>query len=107
MAVAALAAAGVAAVVNYRLGHKPGHEEHAQLDELDARLDVAEEPGSDTPPGRVRRILDRLHRDQGIPVERLRGWITRMRQGTLSSEQAALAESDFNALEREADQGGL
>ena len=30
-----------------------------------------------------------------------------MRQGTLSDEQATLAESDFDALEREADQGGV
>ena len=30
-----------------------------------------------------------------------------MRQGTLSAEQAVLAESDFGDLEREADQHGV
>jgi hypothetical protein len=107
VAVAALAAAGVAAVVNYRRGQKPDSEERALLDELDARLDVAEEPGSDNPPGRIRRILDNLQRNQGISVARLRSWITGVRQGTLSPEQATMAESDFDALEREADQGGV
>ncbi|HEX5993823.1 MAG TPA: hypothetical protein VFY84_01640 [Jiangellales bacterium] len=107
VAVAALAAAGVATVVNYRRGQKPDPEERAHLDELDARLSVAEEPGSDTPPGPIGRILDSLQRNQGISVGRLRRWITGMRQGTLSPEQATLAESDFDALEREADQGGV
>ncbi len=106
VAVAALAAAGVAAVVNYRLGHKPDPEEHAHLDELDARLNVAEEPRRDIPPGRVGRILDDLQRNQGISVGRLRSWIAGVRHGTLSPEQANLAESDFGALERQADQGG-
>jgi hypothetical protein len=107
VAVAALAAAGVAAVVNYRRGQKPDPEERAHLDELDARLNVAEEPGSDTPPGRIGRILDSLQRNQGISVGRLRSWISGVRQGTLSPEQATVAESDFDALEREADQGGV
>lgn len=107
VAVAALAAAGVAAVVNYRRGHKPDPDERAHLDELDARLSDAEEPGSETPPGRIGRILESLQRNQGISVGRLRGWITGVRQGTLSPEQAAVAESDFDALERQADQGGV
>jgi hypothetical protein len=107
VAVAALAAAGVAAVVNYRRGQKPDPEEHAHLDELDARLDVAEEPGSDTAPGRIGRILDNLQRNQGISVGRLRTWISGVRRGTLTPEQATVAESDFGALEREADQGGV
>jgi hypothetical protein len=107
VAVAALAATAVAAVVNYRRGQKPDPDERAHLDELDARLSMAEEPGSDTPPGRIGRVLDSLQRNQGISVRRLRRWITGVRQGTLSPEQATLAESDFDALEREADQGGL
>jgi hypothetical protein len=107
VAVAALAAAGVAAVVNYRQGQKPDPEERAHLDELDARLKVIEEPEGDISPGRIGRILDSLQRNQGISVRRLRSWITGVRQGTLSFEQAAVAESDFDALEREADQGGV
>jgi hypothetical protein len=107
VALATLAAAGVAAVVNHRRGQKPDPEERAHLDELDTRLDVAEEPHSDAPPGRIGRILDSLQRNQGISVGRLRSWITGVRQGTLSPEQAAVAESDFDALEREADQGGV
>jgi len=107
VAVTALAAAGVAAVVNYRRGQQPDPAEHAHLDELDARLRVADEPDPATPPGRIARILDNLQRNQGISVGRLRGWIAGMRQGTLSDEQATLAESDFDALEREADQGGV
>ena len=107
VAVAALAATAVAAVVNYRRGRKPDPDERAHLDELDARLSMAEQPGSDTPPGRIGRVLDSLQRNQGISVGRLRRWITGVRQGTLSPEQATLAESDFDALEREADQGGL
>ncbi|HEY3007873.1 MAG TPA: hypothetical protein VGJ63_07380 [Micromonosporaceae bacterium] len=107
VAVAALAAAGAAAVVNYRRGLKPDPEQRARLDELDARLDGAEEPGSDTHPDGVGRILTSLQRNQGISVRRLRTWITGMRHGTLSPEQAIVAESDFDALEREADQGGV
>jgi hypothetical protein len=107
VAVAALAAAGVAAVVNYRRGHRPDPEESAHLDELDARLDVGDEPDSDPQAGRFQRILDSLHRNQGISVARLRNWITGVKQGTLSPEEASVAESDFEALEREADQGGV
>lgn len=107
VAVAALAAAGVAAVVNYRRGHKPDPETRAHLDELDARLDVVEVPDGSIPPGRIGRILDSLQRNQGISVGRLRSWITGVRQGTLSPEQATVAESDFDALEREADLGGV
>lgn len=106
VAIAALAAAGVAAVVNYRRGLRPHAGERAHLDELDARLNGAEEPGSDSPPGPAGRILDRLRRNQGISVGRLRRWITGLRHGTLSPEQATVAESDFGALEREAAQGG-
>lgn len=107
VAVAALAAAGVAAIVSHRRGQKPGPETRAYLDELEARLNVAEQPDSDTPPGRIGRILENLQRNQGISVGRLRSWITGVRQGTLSPEQATVAESDFDALEREADQGGV
>lgn len=107
VAIAALAAAGVAAVVNYRRGQQPDADERAHLDELDARLNQAEEPGADSSRGRIERILESLQRNQGISVGRLRSWITAVRQGTLSPEQATMAESDFDALEREADQGGI
>ncbi len=107
VAVAALAAAGVAAAVNYRRGQNPDREQRAHLDELDARLDVAERLGSETPAGGIGRILDGLQRNRGISVGRLRSWIAGMRQGTLSPEQAIGAESDFGTLEREADQGGV
>jgi hypothetical protein len=107
VALGTLAAAGVAAIVNYRRGQAPDPGERSRLDELDARLNEAEEPGADTPPGRVGRILDSLQRNQGISVGRLRRWITAVRQGTLSPEQTTVAESDFGALEREAEQGGV
>lgn len=107
VAVAALAAAGVAAVVNYRRGRRPDPEQRAQLDELDARLKVAEEPGSDILPGRLGRVLDGLQRNRGVSVGRLRSWINGVRRGTLSPEQATVAESDFDALERDADQSGV
>jgi hypothetical protein len=107
VAVAVLAAAGVAAVVNYRRGQKLDPDERAHLDELDARLNQAEKPSSDTSPDPIGRILDSLQRNQGISVGRLRRWITGVRQGTLSPEQATVAESDLDALEREADQGGV
>ena len=107
VAVAALAAAGVAAVVNYRRGRKPDPDERVRLDELDARLGRTEEAGNGTPSGRIDRILDGLQRNQGISVGRLRSWIAGLRQGTLSPDQATMAESDFGALEREADQGGV
>jgi hypothetical protein len=106
VAVAALATAGVAAVMRYRQGHKPHPDEHAHLDELEARLHEVEAPDKGAPPTRVGRVVDNLQRNQGISVARLRQWITGLRHGTLSPEQAAVAESDFNALEREADQGG-
>jgi hypothetical protein len=105
VAVAALAAAGVAAAVAYRQGHKPKPEEHEHLDELDARLVEVDESGKKNSSG-VGRVVDNLQRNHGISVDRLRRWITGLRHGTLSPEQAAVAESDFDALEREADQGG-
>lgn len=106
VAVAALATAGVAAVIRYRQGQKPDPDERAYLDELEARLSEVEEPGQDVPQSRVGRVVERLQRQQDISVARLRGWVTALRHGTLSPEQAIVAESDFEALEREADQGG-
>lgn len=105
VAVAALAAAGAAAVVSYRQGRRPDPEQRAYLEELDARLEAAEEPGTDAQPGRLGRILDTLQRNRGVSVRRLRSWIYGVRRGTLSPEQATVAESDFDALERDADQG--
>jgi hypothetical protein len=101
VAVAALATAGVAAVMRYRQGQKPHPDEHAQLEELEARLDEVEEPASS-----VGKVVKNLERNHGISVSRLRRWISGLRHGTLSEEEAAVAESDFDALEREADQGG-
>jgi hypothetical protein len=106
VALAALAAAGVAAVVRYRQGQKPDPDEHAQLDELEARLRDVEEPSADTPSAPVGRLIEHLQRSQGISAARLRRWISGLRHGSLSPEQTAVAESDFEALEREADQGG-
>ena len=107
-AVAALATAGVAAVIRYRQGHKPDPEQRAHLDELEARLHEVEGPGpgKDIKSKSVGQAVDRLQRDQGISAARLRQWITGLRHGTLSPEQAIVAESDFEALERVADQGG-
>jgi hypothetical protein len=106
VAVAALSAAAVAAVVRYRQGHKPHPDDSVHLEELEARLDeldVAEKPST---PSRLSRVVDSLQRNSGISATRLRQWITGLRHGTLSPEQAAVAESDFDALEREADQSG-
>lgn len=105
VAVATLAAAGVTAVIRYRQGQKPDPDERARLDELDVRLDEVEEPDKNLPPTRVGRVVENLQRNQGISVARLRQWITGLRHGTLSPEQASVAENDFDALEREADQG--
>jgi hypothetical protein len=105
VAVATLAAAAVAAVVDYRRGQRLDPHQRVSLNELDARLEVAEGRGGSTPPDRLGRILDRLQRDRGISVGRLRSWITGVRQGTLSPEQATAAESDFDSLERKLDQG--
>ncbi len=105
VAVAALAAAAVAAAVRYRQGQKPDPDEHAHLEELEARLLDVEEPPPDTPPSVVGRLIEQLQRSQGISAARLRRWISGLRHGTLSPEQATVAESDFDALEREADQG--
>jgi hypothetical protein len=107
VAVSALATAGVAAVIRYRQGRKPDPEERAYLEELEVRLYEVDGPGKDIPTTRVGRVVERLQRDQGISVARLRQWVTSLRQGTLSPEQAIVAESDFEALEREADQGGV
>jgi hypothetical protein len=106
-AVAVLAAAGVAAAVNLRRGQKPDSDERAHMDELDARLHLAEAADSLTPLSRTRRLLDDLQRSQGISVMRIRTWIAALRQGSLSPEQAIGAESDFGALEKLADQGGV
>jgi len=105
VAVAALATAGVAAVVRYRQGQKPDPDERAHLEELEARLYEVDNPGENMPTSRLGRVVERLQRQQGISVARLRQWVTALRHGTLSSEQAIVAESDFDALEREADQG--
>lgn len=107
VALATLAAAGVAAVVRHRLGQRPPAEERASMDELDARLTEVAEPGeSQQPPAHLGPVIEKLQRNQGISPARLRRWIAGLRRGTLSPEQASLAESDFGALEREADQGG-
>jgi hypothetical protein len=106
VAVAALAAAGVAAVVRYRQGQKPDPDESVHLDELEARLYEVEEPDNKRPATGVGRVVENLQRNQGISVARLRQWITGLRHRTLTPEQATVAESDFDALEREADQGG-
>jgi hypothetical protein len=107
VAVAALAAAGVAAVIRYRQGQKPDPDERVHLDELEARLNEVEEPDRSILPTRVSRVVENLQRNQDISVARLRQWITGLRHRTLSPEQATVAESDFDALEREADQGGV
>jgi hypothetical protein len=106
VAVAALAAAGVAAVVIHREGRRPDPEQRAYLAELDARLEVAEGAGTDAEPG-LGRVLGSLRRNRGVSVGRLRSWINGVQRGTLSPEQATVAESDFDALERGADQGGV
>jgi hypothetical protein len=106
VAVAALAAAGVAAVVRHRQGRAPGPDERGHLDELEARLRQVAAADGDQPSTGVGRVFQELHRNQGIPVARFRQWIARLRRGTLSPEQASLAENDFGALEREADQRG-
>lgn len=107
VAVAALAAAGVAAVVNHRRGQIPDRDTQDHLDELDDRLTAAESPVAEAPSGALARILDGLKRNQDISIGQLRRWITGVRSGTLSPEQAMVAESDFDALEKEAGQGGL
>ena len=107
VAVAALAAAGVAAVVKYRRGQHLEPDEHAFLDELDARLEVAEGPGSHQVSAGIGRILEGLRRNRDVSVGRLRSWIAGVRRGSLSPDQAIMAESDFEALEREADQRGV
>ena len=106
VAVAALAAAGAAAVIRYRQGHRPEADHDLHLDELSARLDEAEAPGGDGPPSSTVKLVADLQRNQGISVARLRRWIAGLRHGTLTPQQAALAESDFDALERQADQSG-
>jgi hypothetical protein len=107
VAVAVLAAAGVAAVMRHRQGQKPNPDERAHLDELEARLSEVEEPGTSTPLTAVGRVVQNLQRNRGISVAQLRLWITGLRHGSLSHDQATVAESDFEALEREADQGGV
>lgn len=106
VAVAGLAAAAVAAVVRYRQGQMPRPDECAHLDELEARLHDVEEPNKNLAPTHVGRVIRNLVRDQDISVARLRQWIVGLRHGTLSPEQANMAESDFDALEREAHQRG-
>jgi hypothetical protein len=106
VAVAGLAAAAVAAIVRYRQGQMPRPDESAHLDELEARLRDVEEPNKHVPPTQVDRVVQDLLRNQDISVARLRLWIVRLRHGTLSPEQANMAESDFDALEREAHQRG-
>jgi transposase-like protein len=105
VAVAALAATGVAAVLRDRQGRRAPADERAHLDELQVRLTEAVAPG-DLQPARVRRVVESLQRNHGISAAQLLRWITALRHGTLSPEQATVAESDFAALEREADQSG-
>jgi hypothetical protein len=106
VAVAVLAATGIAVAVRYRQGQRPQPDDHAHLDELEVRLNEAEAPDTNAPRTHVGRVLADLHRNHGISVARLRHWIAGLRHGTLSVDQATVAESDFDALEREADQRG-
>ena len=106
VAVAALATTAVAAAVRYRQGHAPHPDDHVHLDELEARLHQVETGDNHRQPTHTGRVVQRLHRNQGISVARLRLWITGLRQANLSREQATIAESDFGALEREADERG-
>lgn len=106
VAVAALAAAGAAAVVRYRQGQHPHPDEPAHLDELEARLHEVGEPDKRTRATGIGRAIENLQRNQGIPLARLRQWISGLRRGTLTPEETVVAESDFDALEREADQAG-
>ena len=107
VALAALAAAAVTAAVNHRRGLRPNSDDHAHLDELDVRLSAAQQPGRGTTQDGLGRLLDGLLRNRGISVGRLRTWVSGVRQGSLNSDQAIVAESDFAALEREADQSGM
>jgi hypothetical protein len=107
VAVAALAAASVTAVVRYRLGHRPGPDARAGLDELAARLDGAGGSAGTTPNAGLGRLLETLQRTQGLTKHRLRHWIAGLRAGSLTPEQATVAESELGILEREADQIGL
>jgi hypothetical protein len=106
-AVAALAAAAVAAVVRHRQGEASDPREHAHLAELEIRLGALEDRGDDVRPDDLARVVERLQRNQGVPVTRLRRWISGVRHGTLSPDEAAVAESDFGALERQTDQDGV
>jgi hypothetical protein len=107
VAIAALAAASVTAVIRYRLGQKPGPDARASLDELAVRLEEADASDKTAPTGGVGRLLETLQRTQGLTVQRLHQWIAKLRAGTLTPEQATIAESDLGMLEREADQVGL
>ncbi len=107
VALAALAAAGATAAANHRRGHRPDPAECGRLDELDARLAALQEADHDSPRDQVGRVFSRLHRNRGISVEHLRAWVIGVRDGCLTTEQAIAAESDFEALEREADQRGV
>jgi hypothetical protein len=106
VAVAGLAAGAVAAIVRYRQGQALARDELAHLDELEVRLDEVEAPATNVVATPMRRVIQDLHRNQDVSVARLRRWIVGLRRGTLSSEQANVAESDFDALEREARQRG-
>ena len=106
VSLADLAAAGIAAAVKYRRGLLSDVDERAHLGELDARLAAVVRLGSRSS-SEVDRIFEGLQRNQGITVGGLRRWIAGVMQGSLSLEQAVVAESDFGVLEREADQRGV
>jgi hypothetical protein len=105
--VAAVAAACVTAVIRYRLGQQPTTEDRVGLDALATRLDEADGFDKNAPPAAVGRMLGTLQRTHGLSTARLRQWIAGVREGTLTPEQATVAESDLGILEREADQVGL
>jgi hypothetical protein len=105
--IAAVAAACVTAVIRYRLGHEPTPEDRAGLDTLATQLDEADGFESNARPGGVARMLGTLQRTQGLSTTQLRRWIAGVREGTLTPEQATIAESDLGILEREADEVGL
>src|SRR5690349_466292 len=88
VAVAALATAGVAAVMRYRQGQKPRPDEHAHPEEVAARLDEVDEPDKSAASSSVGRVVKNLERNHGSSVTRLRRWISGLRHGTLSEEEA-------------------
>jgi hypothetical protein len=105
--VAALAAAGVVAVVRYRQGHKLTSDDHEAVNELDSRLGAVEEGRDDPETRRFSKLLGRIQLGGADSVRHLRSRLKALRSAKLDDDQAIGTEAVLDRLDAGASQEGM